>query len=148
MPEVPWATDQAYLEINRPALHVMRTLKEKGSLSVNEAIFFADRKPDEELYDLVNDPEELTNLAGNPDYEHVLRDLRMKELQWISKNRDRGLEDFTTRKPEIGLAAERARAGIKANEPELWKRLEGGELMETQQWMKKYKKWPLKPAAQ
>ncbi|MEN8774119.1 MAG: hypothetical protein ABF380_03655, partial [Akkermansiaceae bacterium] len=65
-----------------------------------------------------------------------------------SKNRDRGLEDFTTRKPEIGLAAERARAGIKANEPELWKRLEGGELMETQQWMKKYKKWPLKPAAQ
>lgn len=148
MPEVPWATDQAYLEINRPALHVMRTLKDKGSLSVNEAIFFADRKPDEELYDLENDPDELTNLAGNPDYEHVLRDLRIKELQWISQHRDRGLEDFTTRKPEVGLAAERARAGIKANEPELWKRLEGGELMETQQWMKKYKKWPLEPAAQ
>ena len=64
----------------------------------------------------------------------------MKGLQWISRNRDRGLEDFFTRKPEIGLAAERARAGIKANEPELWERLEKGELMETQQWMKRYKK--------
>lgn len=144
MPEVPWATDQAYLEINRPALHVMRRQKKEGTLSVNELIFFADKKPEEELYDLENDPDELNNLADHPDYLEVLREMRMKELQWISKNRDRGLEDFSTRKPETGLGAERARAGIKANEPELWERLEKGELMKTQQWMKKYKKGPLK----
>lgn len=144
MPEVPWATDQAYLEINRPALHVMRRQKKEGSLSALEMIFFADKKPEEELYDLENDPDELNNLAKSPEFVEVLRDMRMKELQWISQNRDRGLEDFNTRKPEIGLAAERARAGIKENEPELWERLEEGELMETQEWMKKYKKWPLK----
>lgn len=143
MPEVPWATDQAYLEINRPALHVMRRQKKEGTLSVNEMIFFANHKPDEELYDLENDPDELSNLVADPDYAQILRDMRMKELQWISRNRDRGLEDFSTRKPDIGLAAERARAGIKANEPELWERLEKGELMKTQEWMKKYKKWPL-----
>ncbi|MEJ6717222.1 MAG: hypothetical protein QNK82_01920 [Akkermansiaceae bacterium] len=40
----------------------------------------------------------------------------MKGLQWISRNRDR--------------------AGIKANEPELWERLEKDEVMETQQGMK------------
>jgi N-sulfoglucosamine sulfohydrolase len=51
MPEVPWATDQAYLEINRPALHVMRRQKKEGSLSAYEMIFFADEKPEEELYD-------------------------------------------------------------------------------------------------
>ncbi|MGJ8695383.1 MAG: sulfatase family protein [Verrucomicrobiaceae bacterium] len=144
MPEVPWATDQAYLEINRPALHVMRRQKKEGALSAYEMIFFADEKPEEELYDLENDPDELNNLAGDPEYAAVLREMRMKELQWISKNRDRGLEDFSTREPEKGLAAERARAGVKANEPELWERLEKGELMETQGWMKKYKKWPLK----
>lgn len=143
MPEVPWATDQAYLEINRPALHVMREKKKEGSLSVHEMVFFADRKPEEELYDLENDPDELTNLADHPDYQEVLGEMRMRELQWISKNRDRGLEDFSQRKPEVGLAAERARAGIKANEPELWERLEKGELMKTQEWMKRYKKWPL-----
>lgn len=143
MPEVPWATDQAYLEINRPALHIMRQQKKEGSLSAFEMTFFADEKPEEELYDLEIDPEELNNLAKNPEYAQVLRQMRMKELQWISQNRDRGLEDFHTRKPDVGLAAERARAGIKANEPELWERLEKGELMKTQEWMKKYKKWPL-----
>ena len=143
LPEVPWATDQAYLEINRPALHVMRRKKREGTLSVNELIFFADRKPVEELYDLKTDPDELHNLANDSGHAEILRQMRLKELQWISKNRDRGLEDFFTRKPAAGLGAERARAGIKAKEPELWKRLKAGELMETQKWMKKYKKWPL-----
>ena len=139
MPEVPWATDQAYLEINRPALHVMRRQKKEGSLSVHGMVFFADQKPDEELYDLEADPEELHNLATDPKYADVLKDLRLKELQWLSRNRDHGLEDFGQRKPEKGLAAETARAGIKAHEPGLWKRLESGELMETQKWMKKYR---------
>jgi hypothetical protein len=82
--------------------------------------------------------------VANPNFAAVLREMRMKELQWISQNRDRGLEDFDMRKPEVGLGAERARAGIKANEPILWERLEKGELMKTQEWMKKHKKWPLK----
>jgi len=140
MPEVPWATDQAYLELNRPALHVMRRQKREGSLSANGLVFFRDQKPDEELYDLENDPEELHNLAGDPQYTSVLKDMRLKELQWLSQHRDFGLEDLGRRQPEKGLAAEKARAGVKKHEPELWKRLESGELMETQKWMKKYRK--------
>lgn len=140
MPEVPWATDQAYLELNRPALHVMRRQKREGSLSANRLVFFRDQKPDEELYDLENDPEELHNLAGDPQYASVLKDMRLKELQWLSQHRDFGLEDLGRRQPEKGLAAEKARAGVKKHEPELWKRLESGELMETQKWMKKYRK--------
>jgi arylsulfatase A-like enzyme len=139
MPEVPWATDQAYLEINRPALHVMRRLKQEGRLSTRELTFFADQKPVEELYDLGKDPEELNNLAKNPEYAPVLRTMRAHEAQWQMENHDLGLADLGRRKPEKWLAAERARAGIKKNEPELWKRLEAGELMETQTWMKKYK---------
>ncbi len=140
MLEVPWATDQAYLEINRPALHVMRRLKKQGKLTEAEMTFFKDEKPAEELYDLEKDPDELNNLALDPEYAPVLVKMRALELQWQSENSDLGLADLGTRKPQVGLGAEVARAGIKANEPELWARLEAGELMETHAWMKRYGK--------
>lgn len=85
------------------------------------------------------DPEELNNLAENSEYASVLKRMRAHEAERQLENYDLGLADFGRRKPEKWLAAERARAGIKKNEPELWKRLEAGELMETQTWMKKYK---------
>jgi hypothetical protein len=61
------------------------------------------------------------------------------EVAWISLHTDLGLKDLGKRHPEQGLGAETARSGIKENEPELWKRLEQGELMETQAWMRRYK---------
>lgn len=72
----PWDAHQAYLEFYRPAVHVMRELKEQGELSDKEQLFFADHKPAEELYDLENDPQELNNLAGDPEYRSVLKKLR------------------------------------------------------------------------
>ncbi|MGJ8724634.1 MAG: sulfatase family protein [Roseibacillus sp.] len=139
MPEVPWATDQAYLEINRPALHVMRRLKKEGKLNDYEKTFFLDQKTKEELYDLETDPDELHNLAEDPHYAHILDKMRALEKQHTSTFPDLGLADLGNRQPEIGLAAEVARAGVKEHEPELWKRLEAGELLPTQEWMKKYK---------
>ncbi|TWT84214.1 Arylsulfatase [Planctomycetes bacterium CA13] len=139
MPEVPWATDQAYLELNRPALHVMRRLKKQDKLTEAEMTFFREQKPAEELYDLEKDPDQLENLANNPEYASVLDEMRAKETDWLSSNPDLGLDDLGNRHPEQGLAAETARAGVKANEPELWERLEKGELLPTSQWMKKYR---------
>ncbi len=139
MPEVPWATDQAYLEINRPALHVMRRLKREGKLSAEQMTFFVDSKPTEELYDLDNDGDEMQNLADNPEFAAVLEEMRGLEDKWQEQHKDLGLADLGKRQPEKGLAAEMARNAIKANQPELWKRLEQGELMKTQAWMKKYK---------
>lgn len=140
MPEVPWATDQAYLELNRPALHVMRDLKEKGKLSEAELTHFQDRKPFEELYDLEKDPHEMNNLALNPEYHDILQELRGMEAEWMANHRDLGLEDLGIRQPEFGLAAEQAREGVKKHEPELWERLENGELLGTHAWMRKYGK--------
>jgi len=140
MPQVPWATDQAYLELNRPALHVMRRLKAEGKLTDAQMTFFHDTKPTEELYDLDDDAGEMRNLADDPSYASVLREMRGLENQWQSQYPDLGLDDFGTRKPHKGLGAEKARAGIKANEPELWERLQNGELMKTQAWMRKYGK--------
>lgn len=138
MPEVPWLTTQAYLEINRPAQHVMRKLKAEGKLTKAQMTFMADVKPVEELYDLEKDPDQMNNLAGNPEYGSVLKKMREQEIEWQSEHRDLGLEDLGHRQPELGLAAEVAVAGVKEHEPELWERLTNGELMETQSWMGKY----------
>lgn len=140
MPEVPWDAHQAYLDINRPAVHVMRTLKKQGKLIDAEQTFFHDKKPAEELYDLENDPDELKNLAADSAYSSILDQMRSSEANWLVQNEDRGLEDLGNRQPEIGLAGELARDGVRENEPDLWKRLTDGELMATQEWMKRYGK--------
>ena len=42
----------------------------------------------EELYDLRNDPDELANLADNPAYSAVKKDLADKLDRWIEENND------------------------------------------------------------
>jgi arylsulfatase A-like enzyme len=42
----------------------------------------------DELYDLKNDPHELKNLAGDPKYADVKRDLVKKLDQWIKDHKD------------------------------------------------------------
>ncbi|WP_244651452.1 MULTISPECIES: sulfatase [unclassified Lentimonas] len=138
MPEVPWSVDHAYSELNRPALHVMRVLKAKGELSEFEMTYFQDTKPVEELYDLDNDPFEMNNLAQNPEYAKVLEELRGHQLEWQAANFDHGLADIGKREPVVGSTVT-VRANVKRDEPDLWKRLESGELMQTQQWMKEFK---------
>ncbi|EMI46899.1 family 16 glycoside hydrolase [Rhodopirellula sp. SWK7] len=140
MPDVPWDAHQAYLDLNRPAVHVMRRLAREGKLTANESVFFADRKPSEELYDLSRDPDEMHNLAADPEYAGVMAQMRALESEWTDANEDFGLKDLENRHPEFGLAGELARDGVRDQEPELWKRLESGELMATQGWMKRYQK--------
>ena len=117
----------------------MRRLKKEGKLSEAEMTFFHDSKPPEELYDLRSDPDELNNLAADPNYADELAALRSLEQQWVATHRDYGLDDLGKRQPEKGLAAETARAGVKRHQPQWWQRLESGELMKTQQWMKDFK---------
>lgn len=57
-------------------------LFKKGELNEVQAQFFT-TKPPEALYDLDNDPFEINNLAGNPDYEERLIELRNKLNSWV-----------------------------------------------------------------
>ncbi|MDF7824831.1 sulfatase [Pontiellaceae bacterium B12227] len=139
MPEVPWDAHQAYLDLNRPAIHVMRTLKAEGKLTGAPLAYMAESKPAEELYDNEKDPNQLNNLAGNPEYAEVLKQMRALEKDWQSENNDLGLADLGKRVPEMTMEwAAQTEAGVKKRAPDLWKRLEAGELMETQQF-KKYR---------
>lgn len=52
------------------------------------------KRPEEELYDLKNDPDQLNNVASNPDYTEVLEIMRMKlQAKLISFNDPRA-QDF------------------------------------------------------
>jgi len=139
MSDTPWVTSQAYLELNRPAIHVMRTLKAAGELSDREMTHFHDQKPDEELYDLEKDPYELHNLAQNPEYVDVLKEMRAKETSWLAQNKDYGLSDLGNRTPESNMRSVEIRTAVQEKASELWQRLEAGELMQTQDW-KRYLK--------
>ena len=63
----------------------------------NQYLFWQDHKPPEELYDVENDPEEISNLAGDPAFSDVRDELRRKLYGWMIESRDLGLID----EPEI-----------------------------------------------
>lgn len=59
-----------------------------------------DHKPEEELYDLRNDPHETRNLALLPQYQNILKDMRFRMDSWQKNNNDIGLKDLNDRVPE------------------------------------------------
>lgn len=94
MPWVPFDSGQAYLEFFRPAVHVMRKLKQQGKLDSVQAAFFQSSKPREELYDLKNDPHEIRNLASDPAYTEQLNALRDRLQEWELKLPNTPIEEF------------------------------------------------------
>ena len=42
----------------------------------------------DELYDLQNDPQEINNIAGNPNMGNVMRELRDKIAGWLLRSSD------------------------------------------------------------
>lgn len=50
--------------------------------------FQSGRRPYEELYDLDSDPYETTNLADDPAYEHVCKQLQGRLIQWMENTND------------------------------------------------------------
>ena len=49
------------------------------------------QRPAEELYDLKNDPRELTNLAGDPTLSAVKTDLAARLNAWMKQQEDKGV---------------------------------------------------------
>lgn len=77
---------------------------------------FWNTKPAEELYDTENDPWEVNNLAGNPEYSEVLERMRKANKDWILKIKDAGFipESEIGRISETGAMYDYMRSG-KAN---------------------------------
>jgi len=69
----------------------IRRVHAEGGLPAAAELFMADRKPAEELYDLVADPHEVNNLVTDPQFASDLNRLRKTHLDWVVKTRDIGL---------------------------------------------------------
>ncbi|MCD6288496.1 MAG: sulfatase-like hydrolase/transferase [Candidatus Hydrogenedentes bacterium] len=84
-----------YQYMNTPekgtTMRELRRLHALGQLPPAAEQFMADHKPPEELYDLVNDPYEVHNLAASPEYKSVLERMRKAHVAWVARTRDLGL---------------------------------------------------------
>lgn len=74
-PALPWAVRQAYQE-QEPTFQSMRRLHAAGELAGDAAVFMAECKPAEELYDPAADPDMVNNLAADPAYAQPLAEHR------------------------------------------------------------------------
>ncbi len=88
-PNKPHTQPNRYKD-NKEIMITMRKLYEEGKLTQEQERPFLPTRPLEELYDLQADPYELNNLAGSPDHQDTLVDLRLKLMNWMEQTRDLG----------------------------------------------------------
>jgi len=70
-PDIPWMQGSWYMD-QGPTAQKLRELRRAGKLEGVQAQWMSEAKPAEELYDVVNDPENVRNLADEPAYAAVL----------------------------------------------------------------------------
>lgn len=72
-------------------MQAIRSAAANGTLPEAGLHIVRENKPAEELFDLSKDPDELHNLADNPDYAAVLARMRTAHDQWSDETMDTGL---------------------------------------------------------
>lgn len=88
-PELPLIYRNSYREQIEMTMTLIN-MDKAGQLTGDAAYIFMKTKPVEELYDLVTDPDEVHNLAGKPEYQDKLTELRNALNQWIAEVGDKG----------------------------------------------------------
>ena len=86
---LPYAQRNAYME-TMPSVQTWRRMHAEGSLTPQQAAWFADKKPPEELYDCVSDPWQLHNLAADADHQATLTAHRAALEEHLAKVGDLG----------------------------------------------------------
>ena len=93
-------------KLNQYPVHsLLKALHTEGRLTPGQERFMAAIRPAEELYDLSQDPYELTNLADEPAHQQTLRQMRNRLAGWM----DRIGDPVESQEPEADQA--RARQG-------------------------------------
>ncbi len=95
MPERPYLQLNRYKERSYPTLAEMNVLYLKGELNQAQSRFMAAVKPEFELYDMINDPYELNNLADDPEFQEIKNDYLARLNAWRQSVNDEGVtEEF------------------------------------------------------
>lgn len=94
MPQRPYCQFSQYKEGSYPALAEMNVLHLKGLLTPAQDQFFADHKPEIEMFDLRSDPHELKNIADDPEHAQVKATLLQELNRWRREViEDQGVSD-------------------------------------------------------
>lgn len=88
MPERPYS--QLSYRHDRPEIKEIIELAAAGGLDEIQMQWYGNQKPEEELYDVANDPHQIHNLAEDPAYQSELAELRMILTNWIEESGDMG----------------------------------------------------------
>jgi N-sulfoglucosamine sulfohydrolase len=113
-----YLTDRPYMQPSYkdgwPVSQEFRRMMAAGEMNETQLIFFGDKKPPEELYDLEKDPHEIHNLAENPGFSEVVENHRKLLAGWIRRTGDKGQATESKK----GLLAALKRWGDKCVNPE------------------------------
>lgn len=86
----PHAQRNQYKDGKEVSKH-MRKLFKDGKLNELQSRFYQPTRPVEELYDVVNDPHLINNLATDPKHTKTLDNLRSVLYKWMKETNDQGL---------------------------------------------------------
>lgn len=90
MPDRPYIQLNRYKEISYPSWRQLKRLHAQGKLTTEQALFLSERRPEEELYDVLADPDEVRNLAGSEDHQEILDRMGTVLTLWIQSTGDKG----------------------------------------------------------
>ena len=88
-PQTPYYLPLAYRE-NMASMQELLRLHQIDSLNKEQALWFRETKPIEELFDTYSDPHELNNLAEDPKFKGILSELRRECEMWMDNIKDMG----------------------------------------------------------
>jgi hypothetical protein len=63
-------------------------LRGEGNLNEVQSLWFREKKSKEELFDCLNDPHEINNLANQAEYQNKLIELRNEMDRWLTEIND------------------------------------------------------------
>ncbi|PAY20009.1 sulfatase [Rhodopirellula sp. SM50] len=89
LPERPYLQPCAYKDA-KAILIALRDEHAAGKLNDTQELLFRQTRPAEELYDLKNDPHEIHNLAGDPQFAEKLSEMRQRLDLWMEETGDQG----------------------------------------------------------
>lgn len=92
MPETPFLAHNQYKETQYPVWNLLKELHAQGKLTPAQEFLCQPHMPEEELYDLQTDPDEIHNLATSrtPEAQAALKRLRGILEQWMREVHDQG----------------------------------------------------------
>lgn len=90
LPHLSHAQPNTYKD-SKSIVNTMRRLHQEDQLDQLQSRPFVVPRASEELYDLLHDPLETSNLAGDPEFHATLEALRQTCRDWMIESRDLGL---------------------------------------------------------